>query len=188
MALPATIGDYLADGDFPEVQADHPEIASRKAEVTDRLTQLLNIQGGRTVTEIHRDLGRVMWDHVGMSRDDAGLRQAIEEIRTLREAFWQDVRVPGRQDMLNKNLELAGRVADYLELGELMARDALGRAESCGGHFREESQTPEGEALRDDENYTYAAAWEYKGAEADPELHKESIEFENVDLTQRSYK
>ena len=186
--IPYTIGDYLAGEALDAIPEDHPAVASSKQEIGERLNKLLSIQGKRTATEIHRDLGRIMWDHVGMSRSDAGLKQAIEEIKGLRESFWEDVKVPGSTDMFNKNLEFAGRVADYLELGELMARDALQRAESCGGHFREESQTPEGEALRDDENFTYAAAWEYAGADSDPGLHKEQLAFENVHLTQRSYK
>ena len=140
------------------------------------------------MTEFHREVGAALWEYVGMSRDQSGLERALEEIPKLREAFWQDVRVPGAPDHLNKNLEMAGRVADYLELAELMARDALHRAESCGGHFREESQTPEGEALRNDENFSYAAAWEQGGEGEDPMLHKEPLAFDNVKLAQRSYK
>jgi succinate dehydrogenase / fumarate reductase, flavoprotein subunit len=186
--IPYTIGDYLAGETLDAIPEDHPAVTSSKQEIEERLNTLLSIQGKRTAMEIHKDLGHIMWDHVGMSRSDAGLKQAIEEIKGLRESFWQDVKVPGSKDMFNKNLEYAGRVADYLELGELMARDALQRAESCGGHFREESQTPEGEALRDDENFTYAAAWEHTGESEKPSLHKEQLAFENVQLTQRSYK
>ena len=186
--IPYTVGDYLAGADLPVVSSEHPAFKACENEVRGRLGRLLSIQGKTTVTEFHRDVGAVLWEHVGMSREQSGLQRALEEIPKLREAFWQDVRVPGSPDHLNRNLEMAGRVADYLELGELMARDALQRAESCGGHFREESQTPEGEALRDDENYSFAAAWEQGGEGEDPVLHKESLEFENVELAQRSYK
>ena len=186
--IPNTIGDYLAGETFDAVPSDHPSVLASKQEVGDRLQKLLAVQGKRTATEIHRDLGRIMWDYVGMSRSEAGLRKAIEKIRGLRESFWQDVKVPGNADMFNKYLEFAGRVADYLELGEVMARDALHRAESCGGHFREESRTPEGEALRDDDGFTHVAAWDYSDDNEVPTMHKEELTFENVDLTQRSYK
>ena len=186
--IPYTVGDYLAGAELPVVSPEHPAFKACEDEVRGRLDRLLSVQGKRTVTEFHREVGAVLWEHVGMSREQSGLQRALEEIPKLREAFWQDVRVPGSPDHLNRNLEMAGRVADYLELGELMARDALQRAESCGGHFREESQTPEGEALRDDENYSFAAAWEQGGEGEDPVLHKESLEFENVELAQRSYK
>ena len=186
--IPYTVGDYLAGTELPAVSPDHPVFRERADEVRGRLDQLLSIQGNRTVTEFHREVGAALWEYVGMSRDQSGLERALEEIPKLREAFWQDVRVPGAPDHLNKNLEMAGRVADYLELAELMARDALHRAESCGGHFREESQTPEGEALRNDENFSYAAAWEQGGEGEDPMLHKEPLAFDNVKLAQRSYK
>ena len=137
--------------------------------------------------EIHRDLGHIMWDYVGMSRNEEGLKHAMEEIPKLRESLWKDLKVAGSPDLLNKNLEMAGRLADFLELGELMARDALNRSESCGGHFREESQTDEGEALRDDDDFSYVGAWEY-GGDDDPTLHQEHLQFEYVKLTQRSYK
>jgi succinate dehydrogenase / fumarate reductase, flavoprotein subunit len=130
----------------------------------------------------------LLWDYVGMSRTEEGLKKAIGEIQRLRAEFWQDLTVTGTSDMLNKNLEFAGRIADYMELGELMARDALHRNESCGGHFREEYQTPDGEALRDDESYSYVGAWEYSGERSEPVLHKEQLSFENVKVTQRSYK
>ena len=138
--------------------------------------------------EVHRELGLTMWDKVGMSRSEKGLKEALEIIPQLREEFWKNVNVPGDEKYLNKNLEFAGRVADFLELGELMALDALDRNESCGGHFREESQTPEGEALRDDENFCNVSVWEYRGEGEKPLLHREPLEFEYVKLTQRSYK
>ena len=149
--------------------------------------RLLSAQGNKTPMEFHRELGQIMWDKVGMARNETGLKEALEEIPELRESFWKDVKVPGSGEHFNKNLEIAGRVADFLELGELMARDALERPESCGGHFREESQTPEGEALRDDQNFAYVGAWEYR-KEGDPALHKEWLHFDYVTLTQRSYK
>jgi succinate dehydrogenase / fumarate reductase flavoprotein subunit len=148
----------------------------------------LTINGKKTVKEFHRDLGHIMWEDIGMSRNESGLKHAVEEIRKLREEFWQNVNVAGTSATLNKNLEFAGRVADYLELGELMASDALHRAESCGGHFREESQTEDHEAKRDDENFAFVSAWEYKGDGVEPALHKEQLTFENVKLTTRSYK
>ena len=149
--------------------------------------KLLSIKGDKTVLQFHRELGAIMWDEVGMSRNEDGLKSAIQKISSLREEFWQNVLVPGEANYYNKYLEFTGRVADYMELGELMARDALSRRESCGGHFREESQTPEGEALRKDDEFTYVAAWEYKD-QGKWDLHKENLEFENVELTQRSYK
>ena len=151
-----------------------------------RIQKLLNINGEKTVMEFHRELGRIIWDQVGMSRTTDGLRQAIDQVSALKEEFWQNLRVPGEPTTYNKNLEFAGRVADFLELGELMARDALSREESCGGHFREEYQTPEGEALRNDEEFTHVSAWEH--TESGHVLHKENLDFENVQLTTRSYK
>jgi succinate dehydrogenase / fumarate reductase flavoprotein subunit len=153
-----------------------------------RIDRLLAVKGSRGIGEIHRELGRVMWDHVGMSRDEAGLTHALQEIPKLRDAFWHDVSVPGTPDNLNQSLEYAGRVADYLEFCELLTLDALERGESCGGHFREESQTPEGEALRDDARYSYVAAWEHTGVGKEPLLHKEPLVFDEVHPTQRSYK
>jgi len=140
------------------------------------------------VTEFHRELGLLIWEKIGMSRTEAGLKEALEQIPKMKEEFWENVAIPDDPENLNKNLEFAGRVADYFDLGELMARDALNRNESCGGHFREESQTPEGEAKRDDDTYAYVAAWEFTGADKEPKLNKEQLEFENVKLTQRSYK
>ena len=150
--------------------------------------RLLSIKGNRGIREIHRELGRILWDNVGMARTEASLRTALSEIPKLRDEFWHGVSVPGTPDNLNQSLEYAGRVADYLEFAELLALDALHRRESCGGHFREESQTPEGEALRDDAKYSYVAAWEFTGVGRTPELHKEPLEFEEVHPTQRSYK
>ncbi|MCZ6634345.1 MAG: fumarate reductase/succinate dehydrogenase flavoprotein subunit [bacterium] len=183
---PYTMGDYLTATELPEVTTEHPAFADHEAEVRAKLERLLSIQGEKTVTEFHRELGEIMWNRVGMARNAAGLKEALEEIPKLREEFWQNVKVPGSQDMFNKNLEVAGRVADFLELGELMAHDALQRSESCGGHFREESQTPEGEALRNDEDFSYVAAWEYNGGE--PDLNQEHLIFEYIKLSQRSYK
>ena len=188
--LPYTIPVYLAGIDKKKASytTDHPAFRETEAAVNAQLQKLLAIKGKRTVTSFHRELGLLMWDKCGMARNDAGLREAIRRIPALREEFWTNVNVPGSGDCLNQSLELAGRVADFLEFGELMCRDALHRTESCGGHFREESQTEEGEALRDDANFAYAAAWEYKGYGAEPELHKEPLTFEKVHLAQRSYK
>jgi succinate dehydrogenase / fumarate reductase, flavoprotein subunit len=184
--LPNTINDYLADGPFPPVGPDHPSAASARAAVEDRLARLLAVDGDRTVDSFHRELGRIMWDHCGMERTEAGLRKAIEQIRALREEFWRRVRVPGAGLSLNQSLERAGRVADFFELAELMCVDALHRTESCGGHFRAESQTSDGEALRDDEHFSYVAAWEWTGEL--PVLHREELTFEYVKPSQRSYK
>ncbi|MCH7927908.1 MAG: fumarate reductase/succinate dehydrogenase flavoprotein subunit, partial [Candidatus Dadabacteria bacterium] len=151
-----------------------------------RLHRLLDINGGKTVAEFHRELGQIMWDHVGMSRNREGLLKASEAIRRLRDEYWQNVKVPGRNDTLNKNLEFAGRVGDFMELGELMARDALDREESCGGHFREEHQSSEGEAERNDDDFTFVSAWEY--LDSGHKLHKDDLTFEYVELTTRSYK
>ncbi len=186
--IPYTIGDYLASTDFGDVTTDHAEFKKAAADVNGMTSKLLSIKGKKTVTEFHRELGHVMWDHVGMARNEAGLKKAIEEIPKIREEFWQNVKIPDDPKRMNKELEFAGRVADFLEMGELIARDALDRNESCGGHFRDESQTEEGEAKRDDDNYAYVSAWEHKGTDKEPELHKEPLEFENVKLSQRSYK
>jgi succinate dehydrogenase / fumarate reductase flavoprotein subunit len=150
--------------------------------------RLVGVNGKSTVDELHRHLGKVMWNKCGMARNAEGLKEAISEIRAIREEFWRDVKVVGSEDGLNHTLEKANRVADFMELGELICRDALMRAESCGGHFREEYQTPEGEAKRDDENFSFVAAWEYKGQSIDPELHKEQLTFDHVKPSQRSYK
>ena len=186
--IPHTIGDYLATARPQKVDDSHPAFRDAVAQVAERTSRLLAINGKRTVDSFHRELGRIMWDHCGMARNDAGLKKALELIPALREEFWRDVNVPGSDRHLNQALEKAGRVADFMELGELMCLDALYRTESCGGHFREESQTRDGEALRDDENFTFVAAWEYGGEAQPPILNKEPLVFENVKLSQRSYK
>jgi succinate dehydrogenase / fumarate reductase flavoprotein subunit len=186
--IPYTLGNYLATTELIPVDLNHPAFAEAEATVKTKTEKLLAIEGEKTVIEFHRQLGKLVWDYVGMSRNREGLEYVIGAIASLRQEYWQNVKVAGDSDNLNKNLEFAGRVADFLELGELMARDALQREESCGGHFREEYQTPEGEAQRDDENFAYVAAWQYRGDEQTPLMHKEELEFENVKLTQRSYK
>jgi succinate dehydrogenase / fumarate reductase flavoprotein subunit len=186
--IPFTLGNYLASNKFETVSEDHPEAKAAKAQVSSRVEKLLSIKGNRTVDSFHRELGKIMWEHCGMARNEKGLREAIAHIRALKEEFWKNVNVLGESADLNQSLEKAGRVADFLELGELMCIDALERNESCGGHFREEYQTPEGEAMRDDEAFAYAAAWEYKGEGQPAELHKEDLTFEYVHPSQRSYK
>ena len=186
--IPLTIGNYLAQGGLSPVREDHPAFAEVRAEVESRTAALLSARGSRTVDSFHRELGQLMWDKCGMARTAAGLREALEAIPLLREQYWRDVNVPGSGDSLNQSLEKAGRVADHFELAELMCRDALHRAESCGGHFRVEHQTPDGEALRDDDAFAYVAAWEHQGDGAEPVLHREPLAFEQVHLTQRSYK
>jgi succinate dehydrogenase / fumarate reductase flavoprotein subunit len=186
--IPYTVGNYLATNKFPKADASHPEARNAMACVTETIDKLLSIKGRRTVDSYHRQLGKIIWDECGMSRTASGLQKAIEEIRTLRDEYWENVNVPGSGDDLNQSLEKAGRVADFFELGELMCIDALDRNESCGGHFREEYQTPEGEAQRDDEHYSYVAAWGYRGYGNAPELHKEPLEFHYVHPSQRSYK
>jgi succinate dehydrogenase / fumarate reductase flavoprotein subunit len=186
--IPNTIGDYLASAKPAKVDASHPAFKAAEAEIAARTKKFLAIDGKRTVDSFHRELGRIMWEYCGMARNEAGLRKALELIPKLREEFWRDVNVPGSDAELNQALEKAGRVADFFELAELMCKDALHRTESCGGHFREESQTPDGEALRDDEHFAYVAAWEYAGDDKEPILNKEPLVFENVKLSQRSYK
>jgi succinate dehydrogenase / fumarate reductase, flavoprotein subunit len=186
--LPATIGDYLASAKLAKVDADHPECRRAVAEVTVYTRKLLAIKGKRTVDSFHRELGKLMWDYCGMARSAGGLQKALARLPELKAEFWRDVNVPGSGAELNQALEKAGRVADFLELGELMCLDALQREESCGGHFRVEYQTEDGEALRDDEHFAYVAAWEYTGPDRRPALHKEPLEFEYVPLAQRSYK
>ncbi|MGD1951565.1 MAG: fumarate reductase/succinate dehydrogenase flavoprotein subunit [Leptolyngbyaceae cyanobacterium] len=186
--IPYTLGDYLARTSLSPVNTEHEAFAEAEASVHTKLQKLLSIQGDKTVMQFHRELGQLVWDHVGMSRDRNNLQAVIGNIQTLREEFWQNLRVPGEANTLNKSLEYAGRLADFLELGELMARDALNREESCGCHFREEYQTHDGEAKRNDEAYSYVAAWGYNGDEQPPELHRESLVFDNVELSQRSYK
>ena len=186
--IPYTLGDYLATIGPKPVDENHPEFAKAKKNVVDLNNKFLSMKGTKTVDEYHRDLGHIMWEYCGMARNEAGLTKAKQMIRELRDDFWKNAIVLGGNDEMNMSLEKAGRVADFLELAELMVDDALNRKESCGGHFREESQTEEGEAKRDDENYAYVAAWEYKGPDAPAELHKENLVFESVKLTQRSYK
>jgi succinate dehydrogenase / fumarate reductase flavoprotein subunit len=186
--LPYTIGDYLARTKLEKVQPDYAEFKREEAEVAAITKRLLAIKGKRTVSSFHRELGKIMWDHCGMSRDSGGLKIAIGKIQELRDEYWKNVDVVGSDQELNQALEQAGRVADFFELAELMCIDALDRNESCGGHFREEYQTPEGEALRDDDRYSYVAAWEFRGIGQAPALHKEPLKFEYVPPTQRSYK
>ncbi len=185
--IPYTIGDYLAGADLKPVTTDHEAFKEATQEAKERYDKLLSIKGNKTVRQFHKELGEILWNNVGMSRNAEGLKEALEKIPKLREEFWNNLKVPGTADSLNKNLEFAGRVADYMELAELMAKDALHREESCGGHFREEHQTEEGEAKRDDANFSYVAAWEFKEL-GNWELHKEPLVFENVTPTQRSYK
>ena len=186
--IPYTIGNYLASTKLDKVSADHPVALAAKAEVGERVKKLLSIKGKRTVDSFHRELGKIIWDYCGMARNEKGLLEAIAKVRALKAEFWTNVNVLGSGDELNQSLEKAGRVADFIELGELMCIDALDRKESCGGHFREEFQTPDGEAQRDDENYAYAAAWAFAGEGKDPVLHKEPLTFEYVHPSQRSYK
>jgi succinate dehydrogenase / fumarate reductase flavoprotein subunit len=188
--LPFTIGDYLAQAPLKALNDSAPEFAEAENATRERIQQLLNVgkKGKRTVMEFYRELGLVIWNNVGMARSDASCKDAIKKITALRSEFWENLKLTGVNEEFNKSLELATRVADFMELGELMARDALHRTESCGGHFREESQTEEGEAKRDDENFSYVAAWEWKGAGKEPVLHKEELKFENVKVAQRSYK
>jgi succinate dehydrogenase / fumarate reductase flavoprotein subunit len=189
--LPYTIGDYLAQAKTAAVDpATHPAFRATQQEVDARLKQLVEIGGKRTVDSFHRELGKVMWELCGMARSDAGLREALAKIPAIREEFWRNVTVPSSGGTLafNQELEKAGRVADFIELGELMCTDALHRTESCGGHFRVDSQTPDGEALRDDTRFSYAAAWEYAGEGKAPILNKEPLTFETVQPSQRSYK
>jgi succinate dehydrogenase / fumarate reductase flavoprotein subunit len=186
--IPYTIGDYLAGRMGEKLDASTPAFQEAESAVTGRIRKLLDIHGRRTVDSIHRELGKLMWDECGMARNAAGLERALARIPELREEFWRDVNVLGTGESLNQSLEKAGRVADFLELGELMCRDALERAESCGGHFREEFQTPEGEALRDDEKFTHVAAWEWRGDGQPWIRHREELEFEYVHLAQRSYR
>ncbi len=186
--IPYTIGGYLAGTSLGKVGTDNAAFKESVKEVSEKTQKLLSINGKRTVDDFHKHLGQILWDHCGMSRNEKGLLKARTMIQSLREEFWKDVLVPGTKDDFNQSLERAGRVADFIEFAELMVIDALVRSESCGGHFREESQTEENEAKRDDENFCHVSAWEFKGVGSDPFLHKEPLKFENVKLTQRSYK
>jgi succinate dehydrogenase / fumarate reductase flavoprotein subunit len=186
--IPYTIGDYLATMPYEKVSIERPEFKEATSQANERISKLLSIKGKKTVDQLHRELGLTMWDYCGMSRNETGLKKAKQKISELRKEFWSNVNVLGGAGELNQELEKALRVADFMELGELMVDDALARPESCGGHFREESQTPDGEALRKDNEFAYAAAWQYTGENQAEVLHKEELKFENVKLTQRSYK
>jgi succinate dehydrogenase / fumarate reductase flavoprotein subunit len=186
--IPYTLGDYLARNKFEKVSPDDSAFKQVELEVGDRIKKLLSAQGKRSVDSFHKELGKLVWDNCGMARTEAGLKRALARIPELREEFWRNVRVLGQNEEFNQSLEKAGRVADFMEFAELMCLDALERNESCGGHFREEFQTSEGEALRNDDKYAYVAAWEFKGLNQKPELHKENLKFETLELVQRSYK
>ncbi|MDF1544250.1 MAG: fumarate reductase/succinate dehydrogenase flavoprotein subunit [bacterium] len=186
--IPYTLGDFYARSKQSGITTDHEAFKKAEQEAIDRQEKFLSINGKRSVDSFHRELGKVMWDYCGMGRNEAGLKKALEMIPPIREEFWQNVKVLGNGDELNQSLEKAGRVADFLEFAEIMCHDALDREESCGAHFREEYQTEEGEAKRNDKKYTYVAAWEYNGVGVKPNLHKEELEFENVELATRSYK
>ncbi|NYG55101.1 fumarate reductase/succinate dehydrogenase flavoprotein subunit [Nocardioides perillae] len=186
--LPNTIRDYLADGPFEKIDESHPAVVEARRSVEERIEKFLSINGTRSVDSFHRELGHIMWEYCGMERSEEGLRKAIDMIRELKREFWSNLRVLGTADSLNQSLEKAGRVADFIELGELMCIDALNRRESCGGHFRAESQTEDGEALRDDANFAYVAAWEWGGEDGQPVLHKEDLVYEAIEMKQRSYK
>ncbi|GMN10137.1 fumarate reductase/succinate dehydrogenase flavoprotein subunit [Croceitalea sp. MTPC9] len=187
--LPYTIGDYLSDDiRTGPISTDSPEFEAAEKDVRDRMEKLMSGKGEHSVDYYHKKLGKIMWNKCGMSRNEKELKEAIAEISELRKDFWENVKIPGETNAKNQELEKAGRVADFLELGELFAKDALTRNESCGGHFREEYQTPEGEALRDDKNFKFVSAWEYKGEPKDAKLHKENLKYENIELKTRSYK
>ncbi|HPX06642.1 MAG TPA: fumarate reductase/succinate dehydrogenase flavoprotein subunit, partial [Tenuifilaceae bacterium] len=187
--IPYTITDYLADEiRTPRIPTNTPEFEATEKDVKERLNKILAVKGKETVTSFHRRLGKIMWDYCGMARNEEGLKKALVEINALEEEFWKNVCVPGTNDEFNQELEKASRVADFFELGKLLVTDALNRKESCGAHFREESQTETGEAKRDDANYAYVAAWEYKGEGQAPELHKEELSYEFVKMQERNYK
>ena len=186
--IPYTIGNYLADDiKTASIPTDHPAFVEAEKHVSDRINQLMSIKGKQSVESFHKRLGKIMWDKCGMARNAEGLKQAISEIQQLKAEFWSDVRIPGAINEINTELDKANRVADFIELGELMCIDALHRNESCGGHFREEMQTEEGEARRDDAAFSYVGTWEYRG-DHDWQLHKEDLKFEIAKPTQRSYK
>ena len=186
--LPYTIGDYLASSKQPKPAVSHPEFKKVEADILALTQRLLAIKGKRTVTSLHRELGKLLWEKCGMARNEAGLKEALKRIPELREEFWKNVNVTGENGEFNQNLEYAGRVADFMEFAELLCFDALHRRESCGGHFREEFQTPEGEAQRDDDHFSYVAAWEYQGKDKTPVLHKEPLAYQEVHMSTRSYK
>lgn len=186
--IPYTLGNYLANTSLDAVTTDNDAFSEAEKNVTDRIDALLAVNGTRSVDSFHRELGLLMWDKCGMSRNEVGLKEALKRIPEIRKEFWENVCVPGTNNEFNQTLEKALRVADFLEFAETMCTDALERKESCGGHFREDSQTPEGEALRQDEHYTNVFAWEYKGVDAKPDLHTEALIFEDVKPSVRSYK
>jgi succinate dehydrogenase / fumarate reductase flavoprotein subunit len=186
--IPYTIGNYFASYKIARPSTSHPEFKKIEEEVAERTRKFLSIKGKRTVTSMHRELGKLLWEKCGMARDEAGLKEALQKIPQLRDEFWKNINVTGQNGELNQALEQAGRVADYMEFAELLCLDALMRRESCGGHFRTEFQTPDGEALRDDENFSYVAAWEYQGVGKSPLLHKEPLVYEELHMSQRSYK
>jgi succinate dehydrogenase / fumarate reductase flavoprotein subunit len=186
--LPNTLGNFFASSKQSKVSTSHPEFRKTEEEVKVRLHKLLSIRGKRTVSSFHRELGKLMWEKCGMARNRNGLSEALQRIPALRQEFWENVNVLGDGAELNQSLEHAGRVADYLEFAELLCLDARTREESCGGHFREEYQTEDGEALRNDEQFSFVAAWEYQGPDKPPLLHKEPLAYEEVKMAQRSYK
>jgi len=186
--LPYTIGNYLATAGKSGIETSHTEFKGAETDVNSRIEKFMGINGKRSVDSFHREAGKVMLEHCGMARNEEGLKKALEKLPAIRAEFWENVRVPGETKNINQSLEMAGRVADFLEIAELMCLDALHREESCGGHFRDESKTPEGEALRDDKKFAYSAAWHHNGEDKAPDLNKESLSFENVKLSQRSYK
>jgi len=186
--LPYTIGDYFANSKQEKPAASHPEFKKVEEDVNALTRKLLSINGTRTVTSFHRELGKLLWDKCGMARDEKGLKELLQKIPALREEFWKNVKVTGTTNNLNQDLEAAGRVADFMEFGELLVLDALERRESCGGHFRTEFQTPDGEAKRDDEHFAHVAAWEYQGLGKSPVRHQEPLVYDEVHMTQRSYK
>ena len=186
---PYTVSNYLADDiRTGKISTEHPEFEKAEKTVNDKLDYFINNNGSKPVDYFHRKLGKIIWENCGMARNREDLEKAIKEVDSLRDAFWKEVKVPGTKDGLNQELEKAGRVADFIELGALMCYDALSREESCGGHFREEYQTPEGEAVRNDEEFAFVSAWEFRGENEVPELHKEDLKYENIELKQRSYK
>jgi len=186
--IPYTVGNYLARSGAGAISPDGPEVKEVLESVKERTSQLLSPQGKRSSRSYHKELGQIMWEFAGMARNEPGLKKAIGQIQDLRDDFNKNLVVPGEGDRLNVELERAGRVRDFIDFGELLCRDALERNESCGGHFREEHQTPEGEATRDDENFAHAAVWEYKGEGKEPARHKEDLKYENIELAVRSYK
>jgi succinate dehydrogenase / fumarate reductase, flavoprotein subunit len=186
--LPLTVGHYLAGTKLEKLDNSHAAFRDAERDARDRLSRLLDVKGNRTVTDFHRELGAIMWEHCGMARSEEGLKEALRLIPELRERYWREVRVPGSAATLNQSLEVAGRVADFFEFAELMCIDALDRDESCGGHFRVDHQTEDGEAKRDDERFAHASVWEFTGDVSRPKKHREELSFDNVALAQRSYK